>query len=157
MKKTNVIICLSVLFTSIVGTVAFAESNKAEKLMMDNTKTNELKFVDRTSSTEGDYKVLQGNSIIRSDSLTKGQVVFDMFSQPSVITGDLVIKLYDSASSESFANDHGFTISMNTESNLGIYIPSGNVDLVKLLASIKNDDRVVRAKLDKSTNKYQIK
>ncbi|PKG76250.1 hypothetical protein CXF86_01860 [Shewanella sp. GutCb] len=156
MKKFKVVICLSVLLTSFAGTVAFAESDIAEKLNMNETKTNEQKLVDRTSSTEGAYKVQQGDSIIRSDTLTKGQIIFDRLSQPSIVTGDLVIKLFDNASSEDFANDHDLSISMNTESNLGIYTPKTDADLVKLLESIKKDDRVIRAKLDKSTNKYQI-
>ncbi|PKG57765.1 hypothetical protein CXF83_16675 [Shewanella sp. Choline-02u-19] len=156
MKKFKVVICLSVLLTSFAGTVAFAESDIAEKLNMNETKTNEQKLVDRTSSTEGAYKVQQGDSIVRSDTLTKGQIIFDRLSQPSIVTGDLVIKLFDNASSEDFANDHDLSISMNTESNLGIYTPKTDADLVKLLESIKKDDRVIRAKLDKSTNKYQI-
>ncbi|MCL1058858.1 hypothetical protein L2729_12795 [Shewanella gelidimarina] len=156
MKNFKTVICLSVLLTSFVGTLAFAESNKAEKLEVADTKINEQNLVDRTSSTEGAYKVLQGDSIVRSDTLNKGQIVFDRLSQPSIVTGDLVIKLRDSASSETFAKDHGLSVSMNTESNLGVYTPISDAGLVKLLESIKKDARVIRAKLDKSTNKYQI-
>lgn len=156
MKNIKTVICLSALLSSFAGTHAFAESKLAEKFAMTDNQINEQKLVDRTSSTEGAYKVLQGDSIVRSDTLTKGQIIFGRFSQPSIVTGDLVIKLQDSASSEQFANDHGLSISMNTESNLGVYTPISNAGLVKLLESIKKDDRVIRAKLDKSTNKYQI-
>lgn len=156
MKNIKTVICLSALFSSFAGTYAFAEPALVEKLAIKDSQRNEQTLIDRTSSTEGTYKVLQGDSIVRSNTLTKGQIIFGQFSQPSIVTGDLVIKLEESASSEQFANDYGLSVSMNTESNLGVYTPISNEDLVKLLKSIEKDGRVIRAKLDKSTNKYQI-
>ena len=156
MKKAKFVVCLSVLLSMAVGSSAFAAADKAEVLSDKKIKSSEFSLTDNSSSTEGAYRVLQGTTIVRSDMLIKGQVVFDKLTQASKLTGDLIIKLDENVSSEQFASDYGFSISMNTESNLGIYTPKIDADLVKLLESIKKDDRVIRAKLDKSTNKYQI-
>lgn len=156
MKSNKMINVLPVVICALVGTSAFANDDKAEYLNIDDMSSMQKPLVDMTATTQGAYRVKQGNSIVRTDVLTKGQVVIGKADIQSTLTGDVVVKLSRGVSEQQFADEYGLDVIFSTESNQVIFAPKNNGDLAQLLKYLKSDNRVESASLDKATDKYHI-
>lgn len=130
-------------------------------LALDKVKKSDINHnsepIESTIKRSDDILTMQNGVAKKAISLHKGQKILGKVYEGNVyLTGKVIIKLKDDAEPIKFAEDYDLHIVTTATTNLIVFEPNSNIDLSKLLDSIKADNRVVRAELDKSHNKNMI-
>lgn len=152
MKSSNVAFSISIIVSIILAGPAFAVGKISQSEINKGTV-----HVNTAVINADEYLVKDNDSIVKAETLHKGQVVLGNVGEGKVvITGQLIVKLIDSVSAKQFADDYELNLVLSTGTNLNVFEPENDGDLVSILETLKSDRRVVRASLDKSKERNSI-
>lgn len=152
MNLFKIALPLAVIFSVSLSSSAFALENSAAIDIGDKT-ANKI-----TGSNTDEILIKTEDSTVVADTLHKGQVILGGVGDGKVIiTGQLIVKLIDDVSAKQFADDYDLHLVLTTGTNINVFEPEHNEELVSLLENLRRDNRVVRASLDKSKEQYHTK